>query len=139
MITKKYILQFPHEFGIENFCVSLDKKPTLILPLPKIDIHKEHTTNRCVWEPLDMTLLYPVGDTKAPFKLVEWCDFHHVSKEGYSIGHEKNMELIEIDPTGLEIERFTLMGCKLISNEKVTDDLDCNITIQFDKCFLECL
>jgi hypothetical protein len=61
---------------------------------------------------------------------------------GYAIGYKKNLVLKALDPTGVEVEKWTLIGCQITSAS--FDDYDysaddvamVNITIQPDRCLL---
>ena len=76
---------------------------------------------------------------------MEWVRLHAESatgRMGYAIGYKKNLVLKALDPTGVEVEKWTLIGC-IISSAKF-DDFDygaddvakVTITIQPDRCLL---
>ena len=63
-------------------------------------------------------------------------------KNGYAVGYKKNLVLKALDPTGVEVEKWTLIGC-MITNAAFgdfdygADDLaEVTITLQPDICLL---
>jgi hypothetical protein len=61
---------------------------------------------------------------------------------GYAIGYKKNLVLKALDPTGVEVEKWTLIGCQITNAsfddyDYSADDLSTvTITLQPDRCLL---
>jgi hypothetical protein len=61
---------------------------------------------------------------------------------GYAVGYKKNLVLKALDPTGVEVEKWTLIGCMITNasfgdNDYGADDLqEVTITLQPDRCIL---
>jgi hypothetical protein len=76
---------------------------------------------------------------------MEWVRLHAESttgKMGYAVGYKKNLVLKALDPVGVEVEKWTLVGCQI--TKASFDDYDygaaelakVSITIQPDRCLL---
>ena len=76
---------------------------------------------------------------------MEWIRLHFetsTGRMGYAVGYKKNLLLKALDPTGVEVEKWTLIGAQVTSADfgsfDHTDDGLANISInvQMDKCIL---
>jgi len=76
---------------------------------------------------------------------MEWIRLHFESatgRMGYAVGYKKNLVLKALDPTGIEIEKWTLVGSMITNIDfggfDYSDDAlaDITITIQMDRCLL---
>ena len=76
---------------------------------------------------------------------MEWVRLHAESatgRMGYAVGYKKNLVLKALDPTGVEVEKWTLVG-SMITNASF-DSYDygddeiarVKINIQMDRCLL---
>ena len=76
---------------------------------------------------------------------MEWVRLHAESitgRMGYAAGYKKDIILYSLDPTGVEVEKWTLEQCQIVSidfgdNDYSSDDLT-NITLEIQpwRCIL---
>ena len=77
---------------------------------------------------------------------MEWVRLHAepaTGKMGYASGYKKNLVLKAVDGVGVEVEKWTLVGCQIVSADfdeysyEANEILKVTITIQPDRCFLD--
>ena len=142
----RFVLEFPTELGIESYLVQTSGKPTIEIGSVEIPYMNTSTwvAGRYKWATLDVSFIDVIGPSTTQ-KVMEWVRLHAESatgRMGYAIGYKKNLVLKALDPTGIEVEKWTLIGCQ-ITNASF-DDYDYSaedlstvkITIQPDKCLL---
>jgi hypothetical protein len=142
----RFVLEFPTELGIESYLVQTSGKPSLEIGATEIPYMNTSTwvSGRYKWGTLDVEFIDVIGPSTTQ-KVMEWVRLHAESatgRMGYAIGYKKNLVLKALDPTGVEVEKWTLIGC-LITNASF-DDYDygaddvakVKITIQPDRCLL---
>ena len=142
----RFVLEFPTELGIESYLVQTSGKPSLEIGSTEIPYMNTSTwvSGRYKWQPLDVAFIDVIGPSTTQ-KIMEWVRLHAESatgRMGYAIGYKKNLVLKALDPTGVEVEKWTLIGC-IITNASF-DDFDYSaddviqvkITIQPDRCLL---
>jgi len=142
----RFVLEFPTELGIESYLVQTSGKPSLEINATEIPYMNTSTwvSGRYKWNTLDVEFIDVIGPSTTQ-KVMEWVRLHAESatgRMGYAIGYKKNLVLKALDPTGVEVEKWTLIGC-IISNASF-DDYDYSaddvakvkITIQPDRCLL---
>jgi hypothetical protein len=142
----RFVLEFPTELGIESYLVQTSGKPSLEIGSTEIPYMNTSTwvAGRYKWGTLDVEFIDVIGPSTTQ-KIMEWVRLHAESatgRMGYAIGYKKNLVLKALDPTGVEVEKWTLIGC-LITNASF-DDYDygaddvakVKITIQPDRCLL---
>lgn len=142
----RFVLEFPTELGIESYLVQTSGKPSLEITPVEIPYMNTSTwvSGRYKWGTLDVEFIDVIGPSTTQ-KVMEWVRLHAESatgRMGYAIGYKKNLVLKALDPTGVEVEKWTLIGC-LITNASF-DDYDYSaddvakvkITIQPDRCLL---
>lgn len=142
----RFVLEFPTELGIESYLVQTSGKPSLEIGATEIPYMNTSTwvSGRYKWGTLDVEFIDVIGPSTTQ-KVMEWVRLHAESatgRMGYAIGYKKNLVLKALDPTGVEVEKWTLIGC-LITNASF-DDYDYSaddvakvkITIQPDRCLL---
>ena len=64
------------------------------------------------WDSIDVTFRDPIGPS-ATQALMEWVRLHAESvtgRMGYAVGYKRDLELDLLDPTGVVIEKWMLMG-----------------------------
>ena len=142
----RFTLEFPTELGIESFLVQTSGKPSIEINATEIPYMNTSTwvSGRYKWNPIDVEFIDVIGPSTTQ-KVMEWVRLHAESstgRMGYAIGSKKNLVLKALDPTGIEVEKWTLIGC-LITNASFDDyayDADdvsrVKITIQPDRCLL---
>jgi len=143
----RFVLEFPTELGIESYLVQTSGKPSLNINKTEIPYMNTSTfvAGRSVWQTLEIKFIDVIGPSTTQ-KIMEWVRLHFESatgRMGYAIGYKKNLVLKALDPTGVEVEKWTLIGCQIES--AAFDDYDygaddvstVTITIQPDRCLLD--
>jgi hypothetical protein len=142
----RFTLEFPTELGIESYLVQTSGKPSIEINSVEIPYMNTSTwvAGRYKWGTMDIQFIDVIGPSTTQ-KIMEWIRLHAESatgRMGYAIGYKKNLVLKALDPTGGEVEKWTLIGC-LITNgnfddyDYSADDLSTvKITIQPDRCLL---
>jgi len=143
----RFVLEFPTELGIESYLVQTSGKPSLNINKTEIPYMNTSTfvAGRSVWQTLEVKFIDVIGPSTTQ-KIMEWVRLHFESatgRMGYAIGYKKNLVLKALDPTGVEVEKWTLIGCQIES--AAFDDYDygaddvstVTITIQPDRCILD--
>ena len=142
----RFVLEFPTELGIDSFIVQTAGKPKLSInnvEIPHIN-GSTWVAGRSIWQTMDITFIDVVGPSGTQ-KLMEWVRLIYESatgRMGYAIGYKKNLVLKALDPTGIEVEKWTLIGSYITNIDfggyDHSDDAlaDISITIQPDRCLL---
>ena len=143
----RFVLEFPTELGIESYLVQTSGKPSLNINKTEIPYMNTSTfvAGRSVWQTLEIKFIDVIGPSTTQ-KIMEWVRLHFESatgRMGYAIGYKKNLVLKALDPVGVEVEKWTLIGCQIES--AAFDDFDYSaddvsmvtITIQPDRCLLD--
>jgi hypothetical protein len=142
----RFTLEFPTELGIESYLVQTSGKPKLTInekELPYMNT-SSWVSGRYIWEPIDIEFIDVIGPSTTQ-KVMEWVNLHAESatgRMGYAVGYKKNLVLKALDPTGVEIEKWTLIGSFITSFD--TDSYDygddeinrVKITVRMDRCLL---
>jgi hypothetical protein len=142
----RFTLEFPTELGIESYLVQTSAKPSLNINKTEIPYMNTSTfvAGRSVWQEMEITFIDVIGPSTTQ-KVIEWIRLHFESatgRMGYAVGYKKNLVLKALDPTGVEVEKWTLIGCQIVSAnfdsfDYSADDLAMvTITIQPDLCIL---
>jgi hypothetical protein len=142
----RFVLEFPTELGIDSFNVQTSGKPKLEIGSTEIQYMNSSTwvAGRAKWSTIDIEFIDVIGPSTTQ-KIHEWMSLHFepaTGKMGYAIGYKKNLVLKALDPLGVEIEKWTLVGCMITNFD--TDSFDygsddiikVKITVQPDKCLL---
>jgi hypothetical protein len=142
----RFVLEFPTELGIESFLVQTSAKPSLNINKTEIPYMNSSTfvAGRSVWQEMEISFIDVIGPSTTQ-KIMEWVRLHFESttgRMGYAIGYKKNLVLKALDPNGVEVEKWTLIGSQIVTAK--FDDFDygaddvakVTITIQPDKCIL---
>lgn len=142
----RFVLEFPTELGIESFLVQTAAKPSLNINKTEIPYMNTSTfvAGRSVWQEMEITFIDVIGPSTTQ-KVIEWIRLHFESatgRMGYAIGYKKNLVLKALDPTGVEVEKWTLIGCQIVTTnfdsfDYSADDLAMvTVSIQPDRCIL---
>ncbi len=142
----RFVLEFPTELGIESFLVQTSGKPTLEINPTEIQYMNtsQWVAGRSKWGTIEVKFIDVIGPSTTQ-KIMEWVRLHFESatgRMGYAVGYKKNLVLKALDPTGMEVEKWTLIGC-MVTNASFgdydygSDDLgEVTITLQPDRCIL---
>lgn len=142
----RFVLEFPTELGIESFLVQTSGKPSVeigdtVIPYMNFE---QHVSGKVKWGPIDVTFLDVIGPSTTQ-KIMEWVRLHAESatgRMGYAIGYKKNIVIKDLDPVGVEVQKWTLIGCIITSasfgeGDHSSDDIqEVKITLQPDRCLL---
>ena len=144
--VNRFILRFEASQGINEWFVSTAKRPSATIKDTEIPFINTSTwvAGRFVWETIDVTFRDPIGPS-ASQALMEWFRLHAESvtgRMGYAAGYKKTVELEMLDPTGVVVEKWQLVGTFMtkIDFGKLdysSDDLaDITVTLRMDRCIL---
>jgi hypothetical protein len=142
----RFVLEFPTELGIESYLVQTSGKPKITIGNTEIPYMNTSTwvAGRYKWEPIDIEFIDVIGPSTTQ-KVIEWVRLHAESatgKMGYAVGYKKNLVLKALDPVGIEVEKWTLIGCFITSAEfdsydySAEDLIKVKINVQPDRCLL---
>ncbi len=142
----RFILRFPSELGINEWFVETTNRPKI--SINPIDIPflntKRYVAGKYEWNTIGVTLRDPIGPSAAQ-AMMEWVRLHAESvtgRMGYAAGYKKNVDLEMLDPTGVVIEKWSLIQCFLTDVDfgslGYADDALANITLTLrpDYCVL---
>ena len=142
----RFALEFPSELGIDSFMVQTSGKPKIEINSVEIPYMNTSTfvAGRYKWAAIDIEFIDVIGPSTTQ-KIMEWIRLHAESatgRMGYAIGYKKNLVLKALDPSGVEVQKWTLVGSFITNGE--FDDFDYSaddiskvkITIQPDRCLL---
>ena len=143
----RFELIFPTELGIESYNVQTSGKPKIAIGNVEIPYMNTSTfvSGRYKWETIDVKFLDLIGPSSTQ-KVMEWVRLHAESttgRMGYAVGYKKNLILNGLDPTGVPVETWQLLGCQIVNAsfddyDYGADDLTyATITIQPDRCILQ--
>ena len=115
----RFVCEFPAELGIEVWKVQEFKRPSMKINKVEIPFINTSTwvSGRYTWDEQEITFLDPIGPSTSQ-ELMEWVRLHAESltgRMGYNSGAAKTLILKSLDPTGIEIEKWTLENCIIIS------------------------
>lgn len=144
--VNRFYAEFADELGIEVWKIQKFKRPTLTINSVAIPYMNEqnYVAGKYVWESMSLTFIDPIGPSTSQ-QLMEWVRLHVESltgRMGYAAGYKKNILLKQLDPAGVEVEKWFLEQCMITSidfgeNDYDSDDLS-NITLEIQpwRCIL---
>jgi len=144
--VNRFFAKFDSTIGVEVWAVQKFKRPSMKINSVAIPYMNEQTyvMGRYTWDTVSVTFLDPIGPSTSQI-LMEWVRLGAESltgRMGYAAGYQKNIILTSLDPTGVEIEKWTLEKCQIVSidfgeNDYGSDELT-NITLELQpyKCIL---
>lgn len=117
--VNRFYAEFSDELGIEVWQVQKFKRPSMKINPVEIDYmnEKNYVAGRYTWDSLSVTFLDSIGPSTSQI-LMEWVRLHAESltgREGYAAGYKKNIILKQLDPTGVEVEKWLLEQCMITS------------------------
>ena len=113
----RFILRFPSELGINEWFVETTNRPKITIKSTEIPFlnTKRYVAGIYEWGTIGVTLRDPIGPSAAQ-AMMEWVRLHAESvtgRMGYAAGYKKDTELEMLDPTGVVIEKWSLIQCFL--------------------------
>lgn len=144
--VNRFFAEFPDELGIEVWKVRKFDRPKLNINKTEIPYlnQMQYVSGRYEWQELTIEFLDPIGPSTSQ-QLMEWVRLHAESltgRMGYAAGYKKNLILKELDPTGIQVAKFSLEQCQITNidfneNTHESDDLTTiSLTIQPWRCIL---
>lgn len=115
--VNRFILTFPSELGINEWYVESTSRPAITIgstPIPFLNTER-YVAGRYTWGDIPVTFRDPIGPSAAQ-ALMEWVRLHAESvtgRMGYAAGYKKDVTLQMLDPTGVVVEKWVLIGCFL--------------------------
>ena len=142
----RFILRFPSELGINEWFVETASRPKITIKSTEIPFlnTKRYVAGIYDWGEISVKLRDPIGPSAAQ-AMMEWVRLHAESvtgRMGYAAGYKKDIELEMLDPTGVVIEKWSLIQCFLTSVDfgsvGYSDDALADITLNLrpDYCVL---
>ena len=144
--NNRFFAEFADELGIEVWKVQKFKRPSMKInsvPIPFLN-EQNYVAGRYTWDSLSVTFIDPIGPSTSQ-QLMEWVRLHAESltgRMGYAAGYKKNILLKALDPTGIEVEKWFLEQCQIVSidfgeGDYGNDELT-NITVEIQpwRCIL---
>ena len=146
LLQNRFALEFPTELGIDQFIVQTAKKPSLNINAVEIPYMNTSSwvAGRSVWQQMEISFIDVIGPSTTQ-KVMEWVNLHFESstgRMGYAVGYKKNLFLKALDGPGVEVQKWTLIGCQIVSADfdqfdYGTDDVvKISVTLQPDRCIL---
>ena len=144
--VNRFFAQFDDSLGIEVWKVQKFKRPSLKINSVPIKFVNEtnYVPGQYSWDEMQITLIDPIGPSTSQ-QVMEWVRLHAESltgRMGYSSGLKKTIILKSLDPTGVEVEKWTLEQCMITAvdfGENSYDDdalTNITVTIQPYRCIL---
>ncbi len=142
----RFILRFPDSLGINEWFVQSASRPKITIKSNDIPFlnTKRYVAGMYEWNPITVKLLDPIGPSAAQ-AMMEWVRLHAeevTGRMGYAAGYKKDIELEMLDPTGVVIEKWLLIGTFLTNVDfgslSYDDDklADIKATLRPDYCVL---
>jgi hypothetical protein len=142
----RFILSFPNSLGINSWYVESTTRPKIKIaevPIPFLNT-ETYVAGKFNWESMDVTFRDPIGPS-ASQALMEWVRLHAESvtgRMGYAAGYKKDLTLEMLDPTGVAVEKWLLIGTFLtgVDFDSLSYDSDKLVTVKAtlrpDRCIL---
>ena len=142
----RFILSFPNSLGINSWYVESTSRPKIKIGEVAIPFLNTETyvAGKFNWETIDVTFRDPIGPS-ASQALMEWVRLHAESvtgRMGYAAGYKKDITLEMLDPTGVAVEKWLLIGTFLtgVDFDSLSYDSDKLVTVKAtlrpDRCIL---
>jgi hypothetical protein len=113
----RFILSFPSELGINEWYVESTARPAITIKTTEIPFlnTKKYVAATYEWGEISVTFRDPIGPSAAQ-ALMEWVRLHAESvtgRMGYAAGYKKDVTLQLLDPTGVVVEKWIMVGAFL--------------------------
>lgn len=142
----RFILTFNTPLGLNSWYVESTSRPSIDISKKEIKFLNTETyvSGSFKWNEIGIKFRDPIGPSAAQ-AVMEWVRLHAESvtgRMGYAAGYKQNLTLEMLDPTGVAVEKWELIGC-LITKASFgdvgygSDELAMiDLTIQPDRCIL---
>ena len=115
----RFVCEFPSELGIETWKIQEFKRPSI--KINKTEIPFMNTSSwvagRYLWDEMELKFIDFIGPSTSQ-QLMEWIRLHAESltgRMGYAAGYQKTLLLKSLDPTGIEIDKWTIENAQIVS------------------------
>lgn len=113
----RFLVRFPADLGIQEWYVESTKRPNIVTNSVEIPFLNTSTwvAGSYKWQEMQVTFRDPIGPS-ATQALMEWirlCSESVTGRQGYAVSYKRDVELEMLDPTGVVIEKWILVGCWL--------------------------
>lgn len=144
--NNRFYAEFSDELGIETWKIQKFKRPSIKINSVQIPYMNEmqYVAGRTTFDTISITLIDTIGPSTSQ-QVMEWVRLHFealTGRMGYKAGYAKNITLKSLDPAGVEIDKFFLEQCQIVSvdfgdNDYGNDELvNITIEIQPQRCIL---
>ena len=115
--VNRFVAEFPSELGIAVWAIQEFGAPSLKINPVKINYMNtvRYVAGIGEWSPIEITFLDLIGPSTSQ-QVMEWVRLHHESltgRQGYAAGYQKDIILKALDPTGVEVQKWTLRQCTI--------------------------
>ena len=142
----RWLIRFPAELGLQEWWLASASRPSIEQNEVEIQFLNTSTwvLGRFTWSTIEVTFRDPIGPS-ASQAVMEWVRLHSESitgRQGYAAGYKKNVEVEMLDPTGVVIEKWQLIGTMLTNvgfgDLSMDDDgiAEITATLRFDRAIL---
>ncbi len=144
--VNRFFAEFPSELGVEIWSIQKFKRPSMKIAAVEVPFMNEtnYVSGKYKWDEMTLDFLDPIGPSTSQV-LMEWVRLHAESltgRMGYKAGAAKSILLKSVDPTGVEVEKWTIEQCIITSidfgdNDYGSDELQkISLSIQPWRCIL---
>lgn len=143
----RFLFRFPSDLGIQEWWITTAARPSVTINSTtwnflntSVDIPGSYK-----WQPIQITMNDPIGPSAAQ-AVMEWLRLHAESatgRMGYAAGYMRDIELVMLDPTGVVIEKWSLVNTFLSNNVgfgslnySSTDIANIQITLNYQRALL---
>ena len=113
----RFVVEFPTEMGIESYLVKSCKKPSFTVNSVEIPYMNtfDYVAGQVKVGTVDIEFIDVIGPSTSQ-KIMEWFNVHFegaTGRMGYAVGYKKNLVIKALDPVGVEVEKWVLIGAML--------------------------
>jgi hypothetical protein len=116
--NNRFVAEFPTELGIETWKVRTFSAPKASHNVVEIPFMNEfrYVIGKYKWEAIDVEFIATIGPSTTS-QVMEWFRLHSetlTGRQGYAAGYLKDIILKSLDPTGVEVDKWTLRECLIV-------------------------
>ena len=119
--TNRFILRFPSDLGINEWFVESASRPKITVDKSTISFINTETyvAGYFKWSEITVKLRDPIGPsaTQAIMEWIRLCAESVTGRMGYAAGYKRTVELEMLDPTGVVVEKWQLVGCFITNGD----------------------
>ncbi len=144
--TNRFILRFPSDLGINEWFVESASRPKITIDKTTLSFINTETyvAGYFKWGEITVKLRDPIGPsaTQAIMEWIRLCAESVTGRMGYAAGYKRTVELEMLDPTGVVVEKWQLVGCFIVNGDfgslqyGTGDVANISITLSMDRAIL---